>query len=77
MPFGPNPNDLYPNPAVPSVCFIKNAITRPNILVGDYTYYDDVDGAERFEEHVGIRAIDKACTSAQTLARTICFLKST
>lgn len=52
MPFGPNPNDLYPNPAVPSVCFIKNAITRPNILVGDYTYYDDVDGAERFEEHV-------------------------
>lgn len=57
MPFGPNPNDLYPNPAVPSVCFIKNAITRPNILVGDYTYYDDVDGAERFEEHVGIRAI--------------------
>ena len=52
MPYGPNPNDLYPNPAVPSVCFIKNAITRPNILVGDYTYYDDVDGAERFEEHV-------------------------
>lgn len=52
MPFGPNPNDLYPNPAIPSVCFIKNAITRPNILVGDYTYYDDVDGAERFEEHV-------------------------
>lgn len=52
MPFGPNPNDLYPNPAIPSLCFIKNAITRPNILVGDYTYYDDVNGAERFEEHV-------------------------
>lgn len=52
MPYGPNPNDLYPNPAIPSLCFIKNAITRPNILVGDYTYYDDVNGAERFEEHV-------------------------
>ena len=23
---------------------------RPNILVGDYSYYDDPDGAERFEE---------------------------
>lgn len=52
MPCGPNPNALYPNPAIPSVCFIKNAITRPNILVGEYTYYDDVDGAARFEEHV-------------------------
>ena len=39
--FGPDPNAIHPNPAVPSVCFIKNTVTRPNIIVGDYTYYDD------------------------------------
>ena len=49
---GPNPNAIYPNEAIKSVVFIKNVITRPNILVGDYTYYDDVSGAERFEDHV-------------------------
>lgn len=49
---GPNPNQIHPNEAIPQVVFIKNVITRPNIEVGDYTYYDDVNGAERFEEHV-------------------------
>ena len=49
---GPNPNAIYPNEAIKSVVFIKNVITRPNILIGDYTYYDDVNGAERFEDHV-------------------------
>ncbi|NGP45662.1 Vat family streptogramin A O-acetyltransferase [Bacillaceae bacterium SIJ1] len=52
MQYGPNPNDIYPNPATKSVCFIKNTITRPHIIVGDYSYYDDVNGAEKFEEHV-------------------------
>lgn len=32
--------------------YIKNVVTRPNIVVGEYTYYDDVSGAEKFEEHV-------------------------
>ena len=35
---GPNPNAIYPNEAIKSVVIIKNVITRPNILVGDYTY---------------------------------------
>ena len=52
MEYGPNPNVLYPNEAIKSVCYIKNAITRSNIIVGDYTYYDDIAGAEKFEEHV-------------------------
>ena len=43
---GPNPNKLYPNENIKQVVYIKNVITRPNIIVGDYTYYDDVDGAE-------------------------------
>lgn len=52
MKYGPDPNAVYPNEAIKSVCFIKNIITRPNITVGEYTYYDDINGAEKFEEHV-------------------------
>lgn len=52
MTFGPNPDAVFPNEAIKSVCFIRNVITRPNILVGEYTYYDDCNGLERFEEHV-------------------------
>ncbi len=29
--------------------FLKNFITNPNIIVGDYTYYHDTDRPERFE----------------------------
>ena len=49
---GPDPDAVIPNPSVPSVCFIKNVITRPGIEVGAYTYYDDPEGAENFERHV-------------------------
>ncbi|MPM57216.1 hypothetical protein SDC9_104038 [bioreactor metagenome] len=37
MLYGPDPNAVYPNEAIKSVCFIKNVITRPNIFVGEYT----------------------------------------
>ena len=51
--FGPNPDAIHPNENVPSVCYIKNVITRPNIHVGAYTYYDDgATGGEDFEAHV-------------------------
>lgn len=46
---GPDPNDPHPLPGFPRVGFLKNFITRPNIVVGDYTYYDDPAGPERFE----------------------------
>lgn len=49
---GPDPNRAFPNSNIPSLCFIKNVIKNPNIIVGDYTYYDDPDGAENFEKHV-------------------------
>ena len=49
---GPDPNAVFPNPSIKSVCYIKNVVTRPNIEVGEYTYYADIDGAERFEERV-------------------------
>lgn len=50
--YGPDPNKKFPNENIPSLCYIKNVITRPNIIVGDYTYYDDDEGAENFEKHV-------------------------
>ena len=49
---GPNPNDIYPNENIKQIVYIKNVITRSNIIVGDYTYYDDIGGAEDFERHV-------------------------
>ena len=48
----PNPNEAFPNPNIPSLCYIKNVVKNPRIIIGDYTYYDDVDGAELFEKHV-------------------------
>jgi len=48
----PDPNEVFPNPNLPRLCFIKNAVKNPRIIIGDYTYYDDVDGADQFEKHV-------------------------
>ena len=49
---GPDPNKIHPNENIQQIVYIKNVITRPNIIVGEYSYYDDVNDAERFEEHV-------------------------
>ncbi len=48
----PNPNEAFPNPNLPRLCFIKNVVKNPRIIIGDYTYYDDPDGADQFEKHV-------------------------
>ncbi|WP_088834527.1 streptogramin A O-acetyltransferase Vat(I) [Paenibacillus tyrfis] len=48
---GPNPNEKYPVPGNTNVQFIRNTITKPNIIVGDYSYYDAVNG-ESFEDQV-------------------------
>lgn len=49
---GPSPDTPYPMPGFPQVCFLKNIIQRPNIEIGDYSYYDDPDGAANFEANV-------------------------
>lgn len=36
----------------PQVCFIKRTVQSPNIVIGDYTYYDDPDDSENFERNV-------------------------
>lgn len=47
---GPDPNRPYPMPAHPRVGFLKPLIDRPNIEVGDYTYYDDPEGPAGFAD---------------------------
>jgi len=36
----------------PQVCYIRNTVTNPNIVIGDYTYYDDPEDSENFERNV-------------------------
>lgn len=50
--YGPDPACAHPNPSLKRICFIKNTVSRPNIVIGDYTYYDDPEDSENFEAHV-------------------------
>lgn len=49
---GPDPLNKHPMEGFPQVCYIKNTVNNPNIIVGDYTYYDDPEDAENFERNV-------------------------
>ncbi|MFN8832280.1 MAG: CatB-related O-acetyltransferase [Alphaproteobacteria bacterium] len=48
----PNPNTLYPIEGVTRTVYLKNIITNPQIIVGDYTYYDDPEDVYNFEKNV-------------------------
>ncbi len=39
-------------PGFPQVCYIKNTVRNPNIVVGDFTYYDDPEDSRNFERNV-------------------------
>ena len=49
---GPDPRTRHPVEGFPQVVYLRNAVTRPNIIVGDYTYYDDPEDSENFERNV-------------------------
>ena len=46
----PSPDTVFPN-EYGTTCFIKNVIKAPNIIVGDYTYYDDEKDPAGFEKN--------------------------
>ena len=48
----PDKNLIFPLPNYNRLCFLKNIITNPNIIVGDYTYYDDFEDVHNFEKNV-------------------------
>lgn len=52
MVYGANPKDKHPMKGFPQVCFIQNTVFNPNIIIGDYTYYDDPEDSENFERNV-------------------------
>ena len=49
---GPRPTDPHPMAGFPQVCFIRNVVKNPNVVGGDYTYYDDPEDSENFERNV-------------------------
>lgn len=49
---GPDKDIKFPLANYDKLCFLKNIIKNPNIIVGDYTYYDDFDNVENFEKNV-------------------------
>ncbi len=49
---GPDPKNKHPMEGFPQVCYIRNTITNPAIIVGEYTYYDDPEDSEGFERNV-------------------------
>lgn len=48
----PNPTTKFPLAHYDRLCFLKNIITNPNIIVGDFTYYDDFEDVMNFEKNV-------------------------
>ncbi len=50
--YGANPEEKHPLPEFPQICFIKNTVNNPKIIIGDYTYYDDPEDSENFERNV-------------------------
>ena len=49
---GPDPESKYPIEGYDKLVFLKHFVKAPNIIVGDYTYFDDRRyGAEKFEEY--------------------------
>ncbi len=48
----PDKHQKFPLPNYDRLCFLKNVIKNPNIIIGDYTYYDDFENVENFEKNV-------------------------
>jgi len=39
---GPDKNQKFSLHNYEGLCFLKNMVKNPNIIVGDYPYYDDI-----------------------------------
>lgn len=49
---GPDVTLKHPVANFDQVVFLKNTVKNPNIIVGDYSYYDDPENPEDFERNV-------------------------
>lgn len=48
----PDKDQIFPIKHYHRLCFLKNLVRHPNIIVGDFTYYDDAENVENFEKNV-------------------------
>lgn len=48
----PDSHTLFPLKDYNRLCFLKNLVKNPNIIVGEYTYYDDFESVDNFEKNV-------------------------
>ena len=48
----PNIDIKFPLENYDKLCFLKNIIKNSNIIIGDYTYYDDFENVKNFEKNV-------------------------
>lgn len=55
----PDPSVQFPIAGDRHTVFLKSIITSPFIEVGDFTYYNDPDGPERFEERCVLQHFDR------------------
>jgi len=49
---GPDKDSPFPLKDHHRLCFLKNMIRNPNVIVGDYTYYDDFEDVGNFERNI-------------------------
>jgi virginiamycin A acetyltransferase len=43
----PDPNVIFPVPNIKTVTYVKPTIKNKNIIVGDFTYFSDIDFESR------------------------------
>ncbi len=48
----PDPHVIYPMEGFTRLVYLKNIIHNPQIIVGEYTYYDDPEDVHNFEKNV-------------------------
>ena len=49
----PNPNEVFPNPNLPRLCFIKNVVKNPRIIIGDkFDAFKTINSDEKNRERL-------------------------
>lgn len=47
----PDPDKVYPRPEDKNTCYLRNIVKDPNIIIGDFTFYNDFNNPEEFEKN--------------------------
>lgn len=48
----PDATKIFPSEYDNNMCYLKNVVKNPNIIVGDYTFYHDFENPLNFEKNV-------------------------